>query len=277
MRGHPAAAGVSRRPILDSLPIAAGDIAILIILAASALLALARGFVAEVLSIAGWVGAALVTAWTFGDARPYLRQYISMQILADILTGAGIFIVALVIFSTISHMVARTVKGSALSAMDRTLGFAFGLVRGAVLVCLGYLLLTWVFTEGKRPPWLENARMLPWVQQGAEYLKALVPQDALAGAIDKAKEQVAPLTNPGALGDPIGALINRENPASGQPAQQQTPPPAQPQAQPPAQPQPASPQQPPAQPQPAQPRVAPTPPTQTHPAPSPNAGASGGH
>ena len=95
--------------------LAAGDIAILIILAISAFLALARGFVAEVLSIAGWLGAALVTLWTFNDARPYLRQYIEMQLLADILTGVGIFVVALVIFSTISHLIARVVKGSALS------------------------------------------------------------------------------------------------------------------------------------------------------------------
>lgn len=241
-----------RRPILDSLPIAAGDIAILIILAISAFLALARGFVAEVLSIAGWLGAALVTLWTFGDAKPYLRQYIEMQLLADILTGVGIFVVALVIFSTISHLIARVVKGSALSAVDRSLGFVFGVVRGAVLVCLAYLLLTWVFPETRRPPWLENARMLPWVQAGAEYLKSLVPQEALAGAIDKAKQE-APALAP-QIADPIGSLLNQGKPPA------------------PAQPQPA---QPPAS-APPPPGVTPTPPTQTHPAPPSNAGATGG-
>ena len=206
------------------------------------------------LSIAGWVGAALVTLWLFGDAAPYLRQYIQMRILADILTGAGIFIVALVIFSTISHMIARVVKGSALSAVDRSLGFLFGLLRGAVLVCLGYLLLTWVFPETKRPPWLENARMLPWVQAGSDYLKGLVPQEMVASALDKAKQEAGPLT-PQTITDPIGSLLNRA--------------PAQPQ---PAQPQPA---QPPA-PAPAAPGITPTHPTQTHPAPPSNAGATGG-
>ncbi|MGK9231746.1 CvpA family protein [Inquilinus limosus] len=253
---RPGAAGASRRPILDSLPIAAGDIAILIILAISAFLALARGFVAEVLSIAGWVGAALVTLWTFNDARPYLRQYIEMQLLADILTGAGIFIVALVVFSTISHMLARVVKGSALNAVDRSLGFLFGILRGAVLVCLAYLLLTWIFPETRRPPWLENARMLPWVQAGAEYLKSLVPQEALAGAIDKAKQE-APALAPKAVTDPIGSLLNGQ----GQP---EAPAPAQPQQGQPVAPAPAA------------PGVTPTSPTQTHPAPPPNAGATGG-
>lgn len=205
---------------------------------------------AEVLSIAGWLGAALVTLWTFNDARPYLRQYIEMQLLADILTGVAIFVVALVIFSTISHLVARVVKGSALSAVDRSLGFVFGVVRGAVLVCLAYLLLTWVFPETRRPPWLENARMLPWVQAGAEYLKSLVPQEALAGAIDKAKQE-APALAP-QIADPIGSLLKQN--------------------QPPAQPQPS---QPPA-PAPAAPGITPTHPTQTHPAPPSNAGATGG-
>jgi len=213
--------------------------------------------VAEVLSIAGWLGAALVTLWTFNDARPYLRQYIEMQLLADILTGVGIFVVALVIFSTISHLIARVVKGSALSAVDRSLGFAFGVVRGAVLVCLAYLLLTWVFPETRRPPWLENARMLPWVQAGAEYLKTLVPQEALAGAIDKAKQE-APALTPKEITDPIGSLLNQNQP----PAPANTP----------AQPQPA---QPPASAPPA-PGITPTHPTQTHPAPPSNAGATGG-
>jgi membrane protein required for colicin V production len=198
-----------------------------------------------------------------------------MRILADILTGAGIFIVALVIFSTISHMVARVVKGSALSAVDRSLGFLFGLVRGAVLVCLGYLLLTWVFPETKRPPWLENARMLPWVQTGSEYLKSLVPQEMLANAIDKAKQETAPLATPQTIADPIGSLLN-----GGQAAP--APAPAQPQPAQPAAPQPAPAQQQPAtQPAPAQQHPAanglkPTRPTQTQPAPSPNAGATGG-
>lgn len=205
---------------------------------------------AEVLSIAGWLGAALVTLWTFNDAKPYLRQYIQMQLLADILTGVGIFVVALVIFSTISHLIARVVKGSALSAVDRSLGFVFGIVRGAVLVCLAYLLLTWVFPETRRPPWLENARMLPWVQAGAEYLKSLVPQEALAGAIDKAKQE-APALAP-QIADPIGSLLKQN--------------------QPPTQPQPA---QPPTSAPPA-PGITPTHPTQTHPAPTSNAGATGG-
>ena len=261
VRPRPGAAGVSRRPILDSLPIAAGDIAILIILAISAFLALARGFVAEVLSIAGWVGAALVTLWTFHDARPYLRQYIQMQLLADILTGAAIFIVALVVFSTISHMLARVVKGSALSAVDRSLGFLFGILRGAVLVCLAYLLLTWVFPETRRPPWLENARMLPWVQAGADYLKSLVPQEMVANALDKAKQE-APALTPQGVTDPIGALLKQDqSPAPAAPAQPSQPAPQQPaQAPAPAPAQPAAP----AQQHPATPGVTPTHPTQAH-------------
>jgi membrane protein required for colicin V production len=206
--------------------------------------------VAEVLSIAGWLGAALVTLWTFGDAKPYLRQYIQMQLLADILTGVGIFVVALVIFSTISHLIARVVKGSALSAVDRSLGFVFGIARGAVLVCLAYLLLTWVVPETRRPPWLENARMLPWVQAGAEYLKSLVPQEALAGAIDKAKQE-APALAP-QIADPIGSLLNQNQ------VQPQGQPPAPAPA--PAQPQPARPPAP----APASPGITPTHPTPTH-------------
>lgn len=163
-----------------------GDIAVVVILLVSALLAFARGFVREVLSIAAWIGAAFVTLYAFPYARPFLRQYITVELLADIATGVGIFVVALIVFSTLSHYIAKGVQGTTLNAVDRSLGFLFGLARGALLVCLGYLMLLWLFPPPNQPVWVQQARFLPWVERGAEALRTMVPQEVLERSLGRA-------------------------------------------------------------------------------------------
>lgn len=179
---------------MENLPISSGDIAVILILLLSALLAFLRGFVREVLSIAGWVGAALVTIWAFPQTTWFMRQYISIELLADVVTGVGIFVVTLIALSAVSHYIAKGVRGSAVNAVDRSLGFLFGLLRGAVLVSLAYLLVVYFYPEpDQRPAWIREARSEPWLSRGAEVLRQLVPDDRLDEGfrqIDTARDQV---------------------------------------------------------------------------------------
>ena len=54
-------------------PVDAGIIALVLV---SGLFAFFRGFIREVLAIAGWVGASLATLWAFPVASPLVRQWI---------------------------------------------------------------------------------------------------------------------------------------------------------------------------------------------------------
>jgi membrane protein required for colicin V production len=155
------------------------DLVIIAILALSALLAFMRGFVREVLSIGAWIGAALATIYGFPILQPFARKYIEVALFADIATGVAIFVVALIILTILSHALSRNVRDSALGAVDRSLGLLFGLVRGAVLVCLAYLVMAWAIPQEDRPVWIAEARTLPLVQQGADLLLKILPESAL--------------------------------------------------------------------------------------------------
>ncbi len=155
------------------------DLIIIAILALSALLAFMRGFVREVLSIGAWVGAALATIYGFPIAQPFARKYIEVALFADIAAGVAIFVVALIVLTVLSHALSRNVRSSALGAVDRSLGLLFGLVRGAVLVCLAYLVMAWAIPQEDRPVWVAEARTLPLVQQGAGLLLKILPESAL--------------------------------------------------------------------------------------------------
>jgi membrane protein required for colicin V production len=112
--------------------------------------------------------------------------------LADVVAGGAVFLVTLVFLSIFTNMLSSRVKGSELNALDRSLGFVFGLLRGAVLVCLLFIGVQWLVKPDQQPDWVRNARSLPLVVWGADQLRALVPsnaQDAAAGAADAAGDE----------------------------------------------------------------------------------------
>lgn len=170
------------------------DIVVVVIILISGLFALMRGFVKEVLSVAGWVGAAFATLYLFHIVAPWSRKFIAVPWLADAAAGLAIFVVSLVILSTISHVIARRVHQSSFSALDKSLGLVFGLLRGAVVVCLGYLALGWAVTSPDQyPSWIKGARTRPLVEQGARLIEQLVPENARhksARALDNAQSKV---------------------------------------------------------------------------------------
>ncbi len=170
------------------------DIIVILVLLISAAIAFARGFVREVLSIGAWVGAAIAAIYGFPLAQPIARSYIGSPLVADIVTGVTIFVVVLILLTVLSHMVAKTVHLTGLGAVDRSLGLVFGLVRGAVVVCLAYLVAVWVLPRSEeQPAWIEEARTLPLIQTGAEFLQSLLPESALErgnAAADQARDAV---------------------------------------------------------------------------------------
>jgi membrane protein required for colicin V production len=168
------------------------DLIVLAIIGISGLFAFARGFVREALSIGAWVASGFVAIYGFPTVRPIARSLIGNPTVADIVAGAALFLGALVILTLATAALASRVKGSALSALDRTLGFVFGLVRGAVLACLAWMLLAWAWPEAEWPDWAQKARLKPFLESGAETLMSLVPgqiREKSAAAAEKQAER----------------------------------------------------------------------------------------
>lgn len=175
---------------MDSLPVNAVDLIVAAIVVISGLLAFARGLVREVLSIIGWVGAAIITLFGVPYVRPYIAPIVGTDtFVLNVVTGVLIFVVTLIALSLASFAIARQVKNSQLSALDRTLGFIFGLLRGAVLVCLAYLVLVWSVPDPQQHPQVvKEARCLPLVQAGVAILNDLIPENWRGSTTRKAEE-----------------------------------------------------------------------------------------
>lgn len=151
------------------------DVAVAALLFVSAAFAYFRGFVHEVLSITGWIGAAAASVYGFPYARPFFRQAIANPLFADIAAGAALFLVALVVLSLLARAISRRVKASALGALDRALGFLFGLARGALVATLAFLVYILAVPADERPEWVLKARTTPLIGAGAHILITLLP------------------------------------------------------------------------------------------------------
>lgn len=173
---------------MENLPISITDITVGVVLILSGLLALSRGFVHEVLSIGSWAGAAFTTLYAFPYARPYGRDLVETEFIADIGVGIALFIVSLIILTIITKVIAEQVQGSALNPLDRSLGFVFGLLRGVVIVCLLYATVEWMIPTDKQPTWVRDAKSMPLIEQGSNFLKGLIPRDAAEKALKQANE-----------------------------------------------------------------------------------------
>lgn len=162
---------------MGELPLSVVDMAVLGILGLSALLAFFRGFVKEVVSVVGWVAAAFATIYGFPYLQPHARELIAYRELADLGAGVALFVVTLLVFGLIGHAVSAQVKDSAVSGLDRALGFLFGAARGAVIVSLAYIGAQWAWGPDKLPDWIAEARTRPAMAEGADLLLALTPAD----------------------------------------------------------------------------------------------------
>jgi membrane protein required for colicin V production len=182
--------------MMDGFPFNILDTVIVVVLGLSALIGLFRGFAKEVLSLAAWVGAAWVTLTFFADARYFTLGYIEDPMWAGVIGGAGLFLLSLVVLMIVARLLAKLVKSiKLLGPIDWTLGFGFGVLRGAVIVSLTYLLAIELLTPAEQEPeWVAESRLLPYVEEGAAILQQVVPVDlpafdSIRSAADKANEK----------------------------------------------------------------------------------------
>jgi len=164
---------------MDSLPINLADLIVIIILVISGIFAFVRGFVHEVLAVGSWVGAAFVTLYAYPVVQPMVLGVITVEFIASLVTGVGIFLVTLVVFSVLTRILSNRIQQSSLGALDRSLGLLFGFVRGAVIVVLAWLALDYMVGKEDRPGWIEEARSRNLIEIGADMLLTLVPEELL--------------------------------------------------------------------------------------------------
>ncbi len=188
---------------MSALGITYIDPLVVIVVLVSAVYATYRGFVSETLSIFAWAAAAFATLFFGPKLAPIARGLFASPLLGVMVGYAAIFLVVLIPLSFLSFRFAESVKNSAVGTLDRSLGFAFGVVRGLAIIGLAYIAFTTVVSVRNQPDWIANAKLLPVIRVSAQALLSLVPDQHLnagkaetAGPAPKPEANAAPAQVP---------------------------------------------------------------------------------
>ena len=149
------------------------DIAILIIIAISALISVFRGFVREVLSLLAWVIAIWVAYKFSANVAPLLEAYIELPSARQIIAFVVLLVAALMAVGIINFLIAKIVESTGLTGTDRALGMIFGILRGIVLVTV--LIMLAGATPLPQDPWWRESIFIGHFQALAEYALQYFP------------------------------------------------------------------------------------------------------
>jgi membrane protein required for colicin V production len=171
------------------MPITLLDVILLVVMLISGLLAMIRGFMREVLSIAAWIIAALVTLYAYPRLLPVASGYFSSSVVANGVTIGGVFLVTLLVVSVITVRISDMVLDSRVGALDRTLGFMFGLARGLIIVVVAFLFFSWLVPERSQPEWVRGAKSRVVLQSTGQWLMSMLPDDPEGTILQKLRRR----------------------------------------------------------------------------------------
>lgn len=150
------------------------DILIAIVLIVSVIVGVVRGFVKEAISIA----ALLLAIWAALNLGPGVGEisesWLSSEELQVWFGRILVFVVILAVGGLIGWGLAKLVRLSVLSGIDRLVGGFFGAARGVLFVAL--FILAGEFAGFDNDDWWKKSKVLPYFEVVAEWIMVMAPQ-----------------------------------------------------------------------------------------------------
>jgi membrane protein required for colicin V production len=113
--------------------------------------------------------------WYYNVPATWLREHWTMSVnLSNMLGFFVVFLMFLTAGAMIGKLLSKLFKWTGLGWLDRLLGGAFGLLRGALLavICVAVIM---AFTPKPLPTWMVGSQVLPYVLDASNACSKLAP------------------------------------------------------------------------------------------------------
>ena len=161
---------------MPDLPLTYFDLAVLGVVLVSTIIAFARGFVREFLSVSAFIAAALAALTATPAIVPTVRDVIPTDWLDHLVVVMVVFMTVFVGVTMITHSLTSMLHSSdKIGMVDRILGLAFGAARGALLAAL-FLIIYNAVTPPR--PWITESASYPLVAYAARAVQTLAHDSA---------------------------------------------------------------------------------------------------
>jgi membrane protein required for colicin V production len=146
----------------------------------SAVVGAMRGFLREAVALGAWI-IGLFVAWHFSELiEPHLGGLLGDSEVRPWAARVIIVILVLLLGSLIGALLSHFVRLSIFSGMDRLLGFAFGLMRGFLL--LGVFVILGQLLRLPGESWWRHSLLIPYGESVANGLRSLVGEQHIGRA-----------------------------------------------------------------------------------------------
>ena len=152
------------------------DVVFLVIVGVSALVAIARGVTKELLSITGWILAAVSVYYLLPVVDPIMQKYIASKVLSNLVSGMVILILFCIFWVLAVDKISTQIRFSKLSSLDRILGFIFGIFRGVIIVILLQIMISSLIPEESQKGVFAESRYFKLAGDAAGPIKSLIPE-----------------------------------------------------------------------------------------------------
>ena len=148
------------------------DYLVILAILISAVVGALRGFLRESIALGAWI-IALFLAWHFADViEPHLGGLLSDPTVRPWAARVILIVLVLLLGAAAGAILGHFVRLSIFSGMDRLLGFAFGLLRGFVLLGVFVILGQLLRLQGEG--WWRHSLMIPYGESMANGLRTIV-------------------------------------------------------------------------------------------------------
>lgn len=152
------------------------DVIILTTLFVFAIFGFMTGFTGKILSIISWISSGVIAFQVYPFLLPYVRAYIQTEWVASVATGAGIFLIILILLSLISRKISGAIKKSKIGMLDRNLGILIGIALGIFFLGAVSVGMRFFINEESKPALMTHSKFLPWVEICADKICTIVPE-----------------------------------------------------------------------------------------------------
>jgi len=200
------------------------DYAVLSIVLCSTVFAFFRGFVGSFLSLMGWVLAIYLSYRFYPDIKPFIEGKVKNQLVVLVGGHTVLLLIFLIAFGIVNLFVTTALAPLTKGIIDRSMGAAFGITRGAIIVSFIFLVITTTISvingnpdeqkadDSTMPSWLTDAQTYKYMVTGRDNIAEVIP-DSFYKRLEEAYEDISKRTMDQRLIDSVSQKLAKQLPA----------------------------------------------------------------
>lgn len=151
------------------------DLLLLVIVVGSIVGGFLSGFARAGIGFMAAITGILCGFWFYGVPAAWIHKYVSSSAFSNLAGFLVVFLACVIAGGLIGMLLAKLLKWTGLSWLDRLMGAGFGFVRGT-LFAVAFVAVLMAFTPKPVPNWIVGSALLPYAIDASNICAALAPR-----------------------------------------------------------------------------------------------------